>query len=248
FAVGLVVMAAGRYLGARGPERWGRLAPLVGAAAFGLVLVLDAAARRAGLGEGHVALLAYDLVVCGLAIGLFADLVGGRWSRRGGGGLVVDLGAFAPGGSLRDRLARTLGDPTLVIGYWVGDHGQYVDEAGRPLDIPAADADRAVTPIGDDGRRVAVLIHDAAVLDDPRLLAEVASAARLAVSNARLQAEVRARVGDVRASRRRIVEAADVQRQWLERELREGPERRLDRVVALLADSDTCLAESRVGF
>ena len=45
----------------------------------------------------------------------------------------------------------------------------------------------------------------------------MAAATRLAVSNARLQAEVRERVSEVEASRRRIVEAADEQRRRLGR-------------------------------
>src|SRR5262249_62364360 len=92
----------------------------------------------------------------------------------------------------------------------------------------------AVTPVEENGQRVAVLIHDLAVLDEPALLSAVEAAARLAVSNARLQGEVGARVGEVEASRRRIVEASDEQRSRLERELREGAERRLAPVAELL--------------
>src|SRR5262249_57050855 len=47
-------------------------------------------------------------------------------------GLVVDLGE-PTGGPLQSRLARTLRDPSLVVGYWVPDQRRYVDEAGRPL-------------------------------------------------------------------------------------------------------------------
>jgi hypothetical protein len=248
FAFGLIALSARRYVTARGQERWARLAPLVAAVAFGFVLMLDLMARRSGLGHERAALFAYDLVVCAISIGLFADFVGGRSRQRAVQGLVVDLGGSASVGPLGDRLAQTLGDPTLVVGYWLAEKRRYVDEAGRPLEIPAPHGDRAVTPIAENGRRVAVLIHDAAVLEDRRLLSEVASAARLAVSNARLHAEVRARVAEVETSRRRIVEAADGQRQRLERQLREGPERRLARVVELVADSGPLVAESRVGF
>ena len=53
-------------------------------------------------------------------------------------------------------------------------------------------------------------------------MSAVAAAARLAVANARLQAELRERVAEVEASRRRIVAAADEQRRRLEEELRVG--------------------------
>jgi signal transduction histidine kinase len=85
---------------------------------------------------------------------------------------------------------------------------------------------------------VAVLVHDPALLEDPGLLSPVAAATRLAVSNARLHAEVLERVAQVEASRRRIVVAADEQRSRLERELRSGTQQRLARVAELVVDLD----------
>ena len=248
FALGLVALSARRYVGATGTERRARLASLTAAAAFGLVLVAGAIVRLAGVGSDRAMLAWYDVTVCLIAIGLAADLFWGRWARGAVTGLVVDLGEPAAGGVLRDRLARTLGDPTLVVGYWLPGQRRYVDEAGRPVELPAAGAGRAVTPIEENGRRIAVLVHDLAVLDDPALLSAAGSAARLAVSNARLQAEVGTRVGEVEASRRRIVEASDEQRDRLERELREGAERRLAHVAELLADGGEPLADVRAGL
>ena len=160
----------------------------------------------------------------------------------------MDLGEPGAAGTLRDRLARALGDPTLAIGYWLPGEGRYVDQAGQPLALPAAGTERVVTPIEEDGRRIAALVHDAAVLEDPGLVSAVASATRLAVSNARLQAEVRARVAEVEASRRRIVEAADAQRRRLEQELRDGAERRLAGVAETLAACGPVLAEVCAGL
>jgi signal transduction histidine kinase len=248
FALGLVALSAYRYATVTGPERRARLAPFMAAAAFGLVLVVGAIAHLVGVGTKPVLLPAYDLTVCLIAIGLAADLLWGRWAQGAVTGLVVDLGEPAPGGVLRDRLARALGDPTLVVGYWLPRQHRYVDEAGRPVALPAAGARRAVTPVEENGQRVAVLVHDLAVLGDPALLAAVGSAARLAVANARLQAEVSARVGEVEASRRRIVEASDEQRSRLERELREGAERRLAQVAELLSGGGEPLADVRAGL
>ena len=238
FAVGLVALSTRQYSVATGPVRRARMSALTAAAAFGLVLTLGAADRLAGVGTGLPVLAAYDVVVGLIAVGLFADLLWGRWSQATVTGLVVDLGRPAAAGTLRDRLARALGDPSLEIGYWVAEHGHYVDESGRPIELPPAGAERVVTPIDDGGHQVAALVHDAAILDDPGLISAVASAARLAVSNAQLQAEVRARVAEVDASRRRIVEAADEQRRRLELELRQGAQRRLARVAELVRDVD----------
>ena len=77
------------------------------------------------------------------------------------------------------------------------------------------------------GAPVGVLVHDSVGARRPGLVEAVAAAAGLAVSNVRLQAEVRARVVELAASRRRIVEAADAERGCLERDLRESGARRL---------------------
>ncbi|MDQ6778802.1 MAG: histidine kinase, partial [Actinomycetota bacterium] len=151
-------------------------------------------------------------------------------------GLVVDLGGLWEPVTLRDRLALALGDSSLELGYWTGDDGGYVDEAGCSFLVPPAGPERAVTPIEHAGEPVAVLLHDpAATLEDRALLDAVSAATRVAVSNVRLQAEVSARVEQVAASRRRIVEAADAQRRQLARELHDGAEQRLQAVSQQMA-------------
>jgi signal transduction histidine kinase len=151
--------------------------------------------------------------------------------------LVVDLGETRAR-SVRDALAQALGDPTLAVGYRLDGGRDYVDAEGRRLDLPAPDGRRRATHIERDGEGVAVLIHDAALLDDPTLLEAVAAATRLAASNGRLQAEVRAQMRELSASRRRLLEAGDAERRRLERRLREGAAQRL----AALGDS---LAQAR---
>ena len=237
FALGLIALASRRYVVAGGPQRRACLAALIAATGFGLAIVLGIGVRLADAGGDRAVLWVYDLAVFALAVGLFADLLRGRWAQATVTGLVVDLGELSSG-SLRDRLARTLGDPTLVVGYRLSEQNRYVDESGRPVQLRAADGQSAMTPIDEDGRRVAVLVHDRALLDDPDLVRAVASATHLAVSNARLQAEVRERVLEVEASRRRIVEAADEQRVRLGHELRIGTERRLARVAELVGQTD----------
>jgi glucose-6-phosphate-specific signal transduction histidine kinase len=79
-----------------------------------------------------------------------------------------------------------------------------------------------------------VLIHDTSVLNDRALVADAAAAARLAIANIGLREEVRAYAAEVAASRRRLVESTDVARRGVAETLRQGPERRLDRVAELL--------------
>ena len=126
-------------------------------------------------------------------------------------------------GEVRDALARTLGDPSLVLGLWLPERGVWADEQGRELAIPT-DRSRGVTYLGD---RLAVLTHDRDLLDQPRLLESVGSAARLALENERLHAELRAQLDELRESRARIVKAGDEERRRLERDLHDGAQQRL---------------------
>ena len=244
---GLVGAAAlDGYLRASGTARRAGVPALAAALAFAGVLAFGAIQRLAGWDADREALWAYDIVIACLAVTLLVDLLRGRWAEAVVADLVVDLGRQADTRTLRDELGRALGDRSLVLGFWLPGEGRYVDDAGRPIELPRPGAGKAVTPIAHDRQPVAVLVHDEAVLEDQALVEAVASAASIAVSNARLQAEVRARVIELAASRRRIVEAADAQRRRVEGELREGAEQRLARVETLLAQAHDA-ADQRAG-
>jgi signal transduction histidine kinase len=152
-------------------------------------------------------------------------LVSARRTRSSLARLVVELGESASPGGLREALARSLADPELEIAYPVGDE-RYADAQGRPVDVGRMEG-RAATPLLREGRPVAVLLHRSDLLDNPQLIDEVASAVRLGLENERLQAEVRAQLEDLRASRARIVEAGDVERRRLVRDLHDGAQQRL---------------------
>src|SRR5439155_12324832 len=77
------------------------------------------------------------------------------------------------------------------------------------------------------GRKVAALVHDPALSENPALLDAVSSAAGLALENERLLAELRAQLEEVRDSRARIVEAGVTERRRLERNLHDGAQQRL---------------------
>jgi signal transduction histidine kinase len=211
--------------------------PALGAAlAFAGVLALGALNRLLGWDADRAVLWTYDAVIASIAVVLLRDLLRGRWTDAVVTGLVVDLGD-QHSGTLRAKLARALGDPTLVVGYRLPEADGFVDDAGRPVELPSAGSGRVVTPLADGDEQVAVLVHDEALLADRHLVESVAAAARVAVANARLQAEAQARAGELVASRRRIVQTADEQRRRLEEELRLGAEQRLENVQALLEDS-----------
>ena len=196
--------------------------------------------QRLWLGEG------LSLVALALAVGL------ARWRSRQTRStlarLVVDLGATASPGSLRAGVADLLGDPDLRLAYPLGD-GRHVNADGQPVDVVPSPS-QAVTPVVREGETIVTLVHRADALDDPDLLEEVAAAARLALENERLQAQTRAQLEDLRASRSRIVAAGDAERRRLERDLHDGAQQRLVGLSLLIrlaasrsdADSDSAVA------
>ena len=150
----------------------------------------------------------------------------------------------APGpGRLREVLARSVGDERLQVAYWLEGPGLHVDADGLPADIGPADG-RTVTTLSRLGRPVAVVVHDADLHTAHALLGEVGAAARLAVDNERLHAEVLYRIAAVEASRARVVERSDSTRRRLERDLHDGAQQRLLTVSYALR---LALADARAG-
>ena len=219
---------------ARREARYAWLSAVLLAVVLGLVAGVSGSLATARAHDA--ALLAYEVALCTVAIYLVSGTLRRPWERAGVTDLVVDLGETRSG-TVRDALAQALGDPTLSVAYRID--GGYVDAAGRPASLPPPGTGRHVTRIERDGDEVAVLVHDAAVLDDPGLIEGVAVATRLASANARLQAEVRAQVAELEASRRRLLEAGDAERRRLEERLSDGAARRLSLLARELADART---------
>lgn len=157
--------------------------------------------------------------------------------------LVVELGAVHAPERLRDALSRTLGDPSVEVGFWLPAESRYLTTDGSRVYVPEGEGARSATYLEREGEPLAVIVHDTALLDDPGLVDAVAAAARFAVENDRLQAEVRAQLEEVRASRLRIVEAADEERQRIERNLHDGAQARLLSLSLALQVADSKLDE-----
>jgi signal transduction histidine kinase len=140
--------------------------------------------------------------------------------------LVVELGSLLPG-SVEESLRRVVGDPTLTVALRLTDRDGFYDEAGRRIELPAAGSGRAVTLIGPHAAPLAALIHDENLTGQRPLLEAAGAAARLALENERLQAELRAQLAELRASRARIQRVGDEERRRLERDLHDGAQQRL---------------------
>jgi signal transduction histidine kinase len=224
--VAIAVLLVRRWQAAT-PTARRALAPVLGAALVTVLLFFPFLAFSR-LGEpispwGMIAWLGSGLVPLAFLVGLLRT----RLQQGGVAELVVELGAAPPAERIRELLARTLGDPSVQLAFWRPGAGDYVDAAGATVALPESDGERAVSIIDHRGIRLAALIHDRSLLENPRLLDGVSAAARLALENARLQAELRAQLREVRASRGRIVEAGDQERRRIERNLHDGAQQRL---------------------
>jgi signal transduction histidine kinase len=174
-------------------------------------------------------------------LAVLAVLLRQRLARGAVAGLVVELGEPARPHDLREALARTLGDPTLELAYWVPATGRYVDAEGTPVRLPEDDPRRAATLVGRGDERIAALIHDPALGENAELIDSVCAAAGLALENERLQADLRARVAELAASRARLVEASEEERRRLERDLHDGAQQRLVSIAMALGLVDARL-------
>jgi signal transduction histidine kinase len=156
-------------------------------------------------------------------------------ARAGMADLVVALQRAPESRRLGEALSRALGDPSLVLAYWLPRFDSYVDAEGTPVALPQEGSGRAATFVDHDGHHVAALVHDAALTHQPDLLEVVCAAANVALERERLQAELTARVAELQASRERIVTAGDAERRRLERDLHDGAQQRLVAIALQLS-------------
>jgi signal transduction histidine kinase len=165
------------------------------------------------------------VALAAVGLGTLMEPVRLRRARRAVAELVVELDTTPPAGGLKESLAAALGDPGLVIAYPIAD-GTYVDADGNPV-VATALPGRAISAVVREGEPIAILVHRADLLGEPRRVEEVTSGARLGLQHERLQAEERAQLAELRRSRLRIVEAGDAERRRIERDLHDGTQQSL---------------------
>jgi signal transduction histidine kinase len=242
---GVVVLALRRRQAGRPLRR--SLARLVDAFALALVMLAFLFLSAAfGLKSGD---MSYETIrrvtffIVGLAPLVFlVGLLQARLARSAVGDLIVELRSDPTPTDLRDALSRAVRDPSLTLVYWLPEFGTYAGVDGRPVEPAVDDTGRAMTLIDRDGVPVAALLHNPSLEDEPELLAAATAGAGIALENARLHVELRARLEELRGSRARMVEVANKERQRLERNLHDGAQQRL---IALslelsLLDGELC--------
>jgi signal transduction histidine kinase len=158
-----------------------------------------------------------------------ATLIRARMIQSGAvGELMGRLSETPRRGELRDALARALGDPTIELVYWLPDDRRFVDAAGQTYEPPHPRTGRSFTRVEHDGECVAAIVHDPVLMEEQREhVNAIGAAASLALENERLDAELRAKVDELRASRERMLQIGLEERRRLERDLHDGAQQRL---------------------
>jgi signal transduction histidine kinase len=249
---GVAILGVRRRRAPRRARRWPAL--LVDSFALALVMLAFLFLSAAfGLVSGQLAfetVRRVTLFVIGLApLAFLVGLLHARLARAAVGDLLIGLRSDSAPADLRAAIARALRDPSLTLVFWLPEYASWADVDGNRVVLDADGDGRATTLIDRGDQHLAALTHDASLNDEPELLESVAAAAGMALENARLHAESRARLSELRASRERIVAAGDAERRRLERNLHDGAQQRLVAValqLRLLRDrirGDPALAE-----
>ena len=89
-------------------------------------------------------------------------------ARAGMADLVVALQRVPDSHRLGEALAKALGDPSLVLAYWLPRFDAYVDAEGGPVVLPREGSGRATTFVDNDGHHIAALVHDSALAASAR--------------------------------------------------------------------------------
>lgn len=224
-SVAAFALLAMRWEAANRPLRRALLPSLGG----GISLFLFASFLLNTLVTGSRSQLLLFVTVAGLLLVPLAFLIGvlrSRFAHASVSDLFPDIGTMR-GGKLQAALAKALGDPSLILAYWLPQFQTYVNADGEPVSLPAAGDDRMIARIVQDDRHVAALVHDSSLAEERELLDAVCGAAGIALESERLHAELRARLAELRGSRARVIEAGHKERQRLERNLHDGAQQRL---------------------
>ena len=127
---------------------------------------------------------------------------------------------------VESTLREILEDPDLRLYWWDWEQERYVDVWGGRA-VPAAGDGLALTWLEYESHKIGAVVHDARLLDAPGFTESFVPLIRIAMERDRLHRDLVTKLDQLKASRLRIVEAGDEERQRLERNLHDGAQQRL---------------------
>ena len=229
-----LILAVRRLRRLGGVDRW-VLAPLVASiVAAGAPLVLRVAAPLSDQWLQTLSVLTSGAVLI-VPLAFLAAIVRSRMTHTAVADVVMELAKPDAESNVTAALRGALRDPTLQLLFWIPATNSYVDEAGQPVEGP--NAQRLIVPIQDPSvGRIGVVVADPQLTRHQDLVDAAVGASGLALRNAKLQAELRAQLDQLQASRRRITEAGVAERRRIERDLHDGLQQRLLALTMTVAE------------
>jgi signal transduction histidine kinase len=187
--------------------------------------------------EGEIGLAVQLGVLAGIPVAFAVGLLGGGFARTGElRELAAWIGTDHARPALADALADALGDPSLELQFAVPGTDDSVDFRGRAAAPPPPGSGRAAVEVVLGDRRVGAIVYDATLIADRSLVEAAGRVVALALDNEQLTAELRAGRDRLQRSLARTVEASDVERRRIARDLHDGLQGRL---VLLAIQADT---------
>jgi signal transduction histidine kinase/PAS domain-containing protein len=177
YLLAVVVTLIGRWRHSS-PAAQRALAPVLLAGATTLFLfAISVGAQSFSVTVSNVSGWAAMVVLIGVPFLFLTGLLKSRLARAD----ISRVLAEEPVGGVQERIRELLHDPTAELLYVCGDPAEgYIDVDGRPREA-VGEPGRAVTLIEREGRPLAAMVHDDALLEEPELLEQVAAAVGLEV-------------------------------------------------------------------
>jgi signal transduction histidine kinase len=225
-ACGPPILTYRRLRCASTPLRRSLIPVLVAATASAALLLVTLILRAADVGLASAFAAAYlEAAAAAITVAILLGLSRERlFLGETLADFVNDLGA-SPADDPQALLATAMRDPSLTIAYRRPGDGTYVSALGEP--VTALPNDRALTWIERRGLPVAAVFYDPELADQERFVQAAGSAALMRLEKAQLEADLRATVADLEASRVRLMESANLERRRLERDLHDGVQQQL---------------------
>lgn len=211
------------------------LAPvLVASVLYAAALALYLAVRSRGGGvmaiSGWIVIATVPMISLALFVGVAREHL---FVRSALAHLITDLPALKDREQVGTAMAVAFKDDSLQILPWRGADGGYVDQDGTPVPLPGGVAPMEVTKLEGNGGPVAAIVYDPALGEESRLIRAIAGAAMLGIEKTQLESELQ-------DSRSRLVRAATLTRERIERDLHDGAQQQLVAVrirLAVIADA-----------
>jgi signal transduction histidine kinase len=174
---------------------------------------------------GWVYVLSLALIAVSFAVGM---LWRGLYATTALQRLTLGLRPQTTPEALRAALADALEDPSLQIAYRLPDEVDgWVSETATRVEPPREQQGRTLTEVSVNGRQIAAIDTEASLAQDPALLQAAASYALMVLENGRLVRRLTSSIGELSASRARIVAVTDQARRRIERDVHDGAQQRL---------------------